>query len=101
MMMTVSNTPVSILVGSKGAIMEIIQYILIFTGIFAFLSLGLFFIIKSNDIKKKSRKDYSENIKKLQETNEQLDELLCSLEEVNEPLEEVAGFLDKVNNKIF
>ena len=45
--------------------MEIIQYILIFTGIFAFLSLGLFFIIKSNDIKKKSRKAYSENIKKL------------------------------------
>ena len=71
--------------------MEIIQYILIFTGIFAFLLLGLFFIIKSNDIKKK----------RLQETNEQLDELLYSLEEVNEPLEEVAGFLDKVNNKIF
>lgn len=97
----VSNMPVSILVGFKGDIMEIIQYILIFAGIFIFLSLGVFFIIKSDDIKKKSQQAYVENQKKLKETNEQLDDMLHSLEEVNEPLEEVAGFLDKINNKIF
>lgn len=101
MMMMVSNMPVSILVGFKGDLMKVIQYILIFAGIFIFLSLGVFFIIKGNEIKKKSSKAFENHQKMLQETNQQLDELLESLDEVNEPLEEVAGFLDKVNNKIF
>lgn len=81
--------------------MEIIKYILIIAGILLFLSLGVFFIIKSDETKKRNLKKIKENQRILAETNEQLDEALVMLEELNEPLEEVAGFFDKLNNKIF
>ncbi len=81
--------------------MEIIKYILIIAGILLFLSLGVFFIIKSDEVKKEKLKKIKENQRILEETNEQLDEALTMMEELNEPLEEVAGFFDKLNNKIF
>lgn len=81
--------------------MKIIQYILIFAGIFLFLSLGLMFLLKSSEAKKRNLKQINETKNMIQEVNQELDDLLDVLEEVNEPLEEVVGFVDKINNKVF
>lgn len=81
--------------------MKIIQYILIFAGIFLFLSLGVMFLLKSSEAKKRNLKQINETKNMIQEVNQELDDLLDVLEEVNEPLEEVVGFVDKINNKVF
>lgn len=81
--------------------MEIIQYILIIAGIFLFLSLGLMFLLKSAEAKKRNLKQIHEAKEMIHEVNQELDDLLEVLEEVNEPLEEVVGFVDKINNKVF
>lgn len=81
--------------------MEVIKNILIIIGIFVFLSLGLMFLLKSGEAKKRLIKKYDEANRALNETNEQLDELLELMEEVNEPLEQVVGFIDRINNNLF
>lgn len=81
--------------------MEIIKNILIIIGIFFFLSLGVFFLLKSGESKKQKLRQINEATDSINEINQELDDLLEILEEINEPLEQVAGFIDKVNNKIF
>lgn len=81
--------------------MVFIQYVLIIAGIFLFLSLGVMFLLKSAETKKRLLKQNKEMNDMLVETNEQFDELLDLLEEVNTPLEQVVAFVDELNNQIF
>lgn len=68
-------------------------------GIFGLLVLGCFFLLYSSEKKRLNQKKYDERINVIEQTNEQLDEILKQMQDFNPLLEKVCGQIDKFNHK--
>ena len=81
-----------------GEIMELIKDFLIIIGIFVCMSLGIFFLLHSGDAKKKTKQTVQDT--SIQETNQQLDDVLEQLQEMNAPLEKAMKAVRSFNEKV-
>lgn len=68
-------------------------------GIFSLLVLGCFFLVYSSEKKRLNQKKHEERINVIEQTNEQLDDVLKQMQALNPPLEKVYGQIDKFNHK--
>lgn len=66
--------------------MEFFKWLIMIIAIFILLVLGCYFLLKSEEKRRQSTKLYHNNVKKIQQTNEMLDEIIEELETYNEPL---------------
>ena len=64
-------------------------------GIFSLLVLGCFFLVYSSEKKRLNLKKYEERINVIEQTNEQLDDVLKQMQALNPPLEKICGQIDK------
>ena len=76
-----------------GEIMELVKDFFIIVGIFVCMSLGIYFLLHSDDAKKKTRQT-------IQEINQQLDDVLEQLQEMNTPLEKAMKIVRSFNEKV-
>ena len=66
--------------------MEFLKWLIMIVAIFVLLVVGCYFLLKSEERKRQNTKLYHNNVKKIQQTNEMLDEVIEELETYNEPL---------------
>ena len=76
-----------------GEIMELIKDFLIIIGIFVCMSLGIFFLLHSGDVKKKTKQTIQDTRDSIQEANQKLDDPL------EKAMKAVRSFNDKVLSK--
>ncbi|MBS5588753.1 MAG: hypothetical protein KHX14_08095 [[Clostridium] spiroforme] len=76
-----------------------ISGILMVLGIFGLLILGCFFLLYSGEKKRLNQKKHEERLKVIEQTNEQLDDVLKQMQALNPPLEKVCGQIKKFNHK--
>ena len=76
-----------------------ISGILMVLGIFSLLVLGCFFLVYSSEKKRLNLKKHEERINVIEQTNEQLDDVLKQMQALNPSLEKICGQIDKLNHK--
>ena len=83
-------------VGDK---MEMIKWFLMIIGIFGLLILGCLMLLRSDEKKRLNTKKYQQNIERINQTNEMLDETLDELKGYNKMLEKTCKKIDHFNHK--
>ena len=68
-------------------------------GIFSLLVLGCFFLVYSSEKKRLNLKKLEEILNGIEQTNDQVDDVLMQMQALNPPLEKICGQIDKFNHK--
>ena len=68
-------------------------------GIFSLLVLGCFFLVYSSEKKLLNLKKHEESINVIEQSIEQLDDVLKQMQALNPSLEKICGQIDKFNHK--
>ena len=68
-------------------------------GIFSLLVLGCFFLVYSSEKKRLNLKKHQQRKNVIDQTNQQLDDVLKQMQALNPPLEKICGQIDKFNHK--
>ena len=83
-----------------GEIMELVKDFFIIVCIFVCMSLCIYFLLHSDDAKKKTRQTIQDTRESIQEINQQLDDVLEQLQEMNTPLEKAMKIVRSFNEKV-